>query len=312
MALNVKKKLPDGTHISYGARYHSTYYIIHLSETFLFFFFSISVNHRSCIANSSFVRANAILSGFICRPIKGEPNKCFLTRLICLDPKGMIPAFVVSAGKKKAAFSLLTLYQFVAEVAVNYPPEDISASTMKSLETPPLQTTLRDSNGTASYKIEVVNEVRPEVPVQAKDESFQPEGQNQSISASSLQTLNLAVEAIQKKVASLSHLMEEMNAKIQQQYRVIMQQQDTLSQQVTNLQSRPSQHENHTHSNGSQESKPFPTVSRNVDNHPSPVRSTSRLRRWGLIPLAIVWPFFVFAVLDGTFKELWKLAKLKK
>lgn len=38
-----------------------------------------------------------------------QPNKCTCSRLVQLDPKGMIPAWVVNLGKKKAGSSFLAL-----------------------------------------------------------------------------------------------------------------------------------------------------------------------------------------------------------
>jgi len=87
IVLNAKSVLPDGTFLSYGR----------------------SINHKEGRYDSRYVRGFVPVSGFIVRPIKGEPNKCHCIRMAMLDPKGMIPPWVISIGKRRAATSFNSL-----------------------------------------------------------------------------------------------------------------------------------------------------------------------------------------------------------
>mmetsp|Transcript_14841 Transcript_14841/g.37706 ORF Transcript_14841/g.37706 Transcript_14841/m.37706 type:complete len:165 (-) Transcript_14841:92-586(-) len=66
-----------------------------------------SVNHAGCRLNSGYVRGSAPLNGFV---LKAQPDG---TTQVCtvaqVDPRGMIPAFVVNLFKKKTADRMLSL-----------------------------------------------------------------------------------------------------------------------------------------------------------------------------------------------------------
>jgi hypothetical protein len=82
--------------------------------------FGKSINHDECLTDSSHVRAALHLVGAICRPIPGEPNRCMLTRIAQLDPKGNIPTMVVNATKKKSGASVILLRKVIRNR--NLPP----------------------------------------------------------------------------------------------------------------------------------------------------------------------------------------------
>src|SRR5687768_9548741 len=98
--------LEDGTLVSYGT----------------------SINHKACKSNAGIVRAVAKVSAMLLKPIPGtdnalsyrivdfvpgEKNKCYCIRMVQMDPKGMIPGWVVNAGKKKAASTFLEMKRVV-------------------------------------------------------------------------------------------------------------------------------------------------------------------------------------------------------
>jgi len=91
VAIRVRRKLPDGGYLSYGK----------------------SINLDECLTDSSHVRAALHLIGAFCRPIPGEPNRCILTRIAQLDPKGNIPTMVVNAVKTKSGTSMILLRKVI-------------------------------------------------------------------------------------------------------------------------------------------------------------------------------------------------------
>jgi len=53
-------------------------------------------------AEGKFVRGMIIVSGFVFKPVDGEPDQCLITNVNQVDPKGWIPAWVVNLGKGKS------------------------------------------------------------------------------------------------------------------------------------------------------------------------------------------------------------------
>jgi len=72
-----------------------------------FLLVSTSVNYDHQATDTSAVRAVLTLASWLIAPIDGQPSQSFVTRLVQLDPKGMIPAFVVNAQKAKAGLTLI-------------------------------------------------------------------------------------------------------------------------------------------------------------------------------------------------------------
>jgi len=79
----------------------------------VYYSYGTSVNHKAVNGNSKYVRANAILTGFVTRPLPDKKNECLFVRIIHVDPKGMIPAWVISLSKKLAAQSVVKLKKIV-------------------------------------------------------------------------------------------------------------------------------------------------------------------------------------------------------
>jgi hypothetical protein len=98
VAFRARRRLPGGGYVSFGK----------------------SINWDECLTDSSHVRAALHLVGAICRPIPGEPNRCMLTRIAQLDPKGNIPTMVVNATKKKSGTSVILLRKVIRKR--NLPP----------------------------------------------------------------------------------------------------------------------------------------------------------------------------------------------
>jgi hypothetical protein len=98
VAFRARRRLPGGGYVSFGK----------------------SINYDECLTDSSHVRAALHLVGAICRPIPGEPNRCMLTRIAQLDPKGNIPTMVVNATKKKSGTSVILLRKVIRRR--NLPP----------------------------------------------------------------------------------------------------------------------------------------------------------------------------------------------
>eukprot|EP01088_Endostelium_zonatum_P018547 TRINITY_DN598_c7_g1_i1.p1 TRINITY_DN598_c7_g1~~TRINITY_DN598_c7_g1_i1.p1 ORF type:complete len:462 (-),score=166.16 TRINITY_DN598_c7_g1_i1:44-1429(-) len=77
-----------------------------------FIMFGQSINHPDCLTCGNFVRATGLIA-VIVRPIQGEPDICQLTRIVRIDPKGMIPGWIVNQAKKKAAGWACDLRRFI-------------------------------------------------------------------------------------------------------------------------------------------------------------------------------------------------------
>ncbi|KAL6041075.1 hypothetical protein QOT17_025107 [Balamuthia mandrillaris] len=83
--------LKDGTRVTYGC----------------------SINHDRCYADSNFVRGVVRIMGAFYRPVPGSPNMCSFARIITVDPKGNIPAWVVNATKSKAGASIILIRKYI-------------------------------------------------------------------------------------------------------------------------------------------------------------------------------------------------------
>jgi len=68
-----------------------------------------SINHPNGKENPDYVRAVNLTSAWIMESVPGNPNQCYVTRLIQMDPKGNIPAFVVNLSKKKPGLLLIAM-----------------------------------------------------------------------------------------------------------------------------------------------------------------------------------------------------------
>jgi len=95
VAVSSKYRAPDGSFVTCGT----------------------SINHKKYLEeNPGYVRARVILTGISVRPIQGSPNQCKCCRIIHLDPKGMIPAWIVNSQKNKGASFWLEFNQFVEKL----------------------------------------------------------------------------------------------------------------------------------------------------------------------------------------------------
>jgi len=94
VAIRCRKRYPDGRFISFGK----------------------SINHRSCTSTGQFVRATAVACVF-CEPLNEKRDKVRITKIVRIDPKGMIPAFVIKQAKTKAAIGVCTLRKYLSSTA---------------------------------------------------------------------------------------------------------------------------------------------------------------------------------------------------
>merc|ERR1712150_204610 len=79
-----------------------------------------SVNHDECPYDSRYVRGKAT-SAIIYKPIPGDSNRCQMTRLVNVDPKGNIPAMAINMGIKKAGDATVRLIEVVEEASRQWP-----------------------------------------------------------------------------------------------------------------------------------------------------------------------------------------------
>eukprot|EP01089_Gocevia_fonbrunei_P011832 TRINITY_DN2621_c0_g1_i1.p1 TRINITY_DN2621_c0_g1~~TRINITY_DN2621_c0_g1_i1.p1 ORF type:complete len:430 (+),score=102.94 TRINITY_DN2621_c0_g1_i1:76-1365(+) len=148
----------------------------------LYVTFGQSINHPACLTSGNFIRAAGLL-GSVIKPI--NDNVCHLTKITKLDPKGMIPNWVVANMKKKAATGLCVLRQILE----NEPRKEItpkvsrqqqhleSSPSTSSTTTTTTTTTTSDSHVSS---IEAEHEI-PEVPkrwikTESDDEDTETEG----------------------------------------------------------------------------------------------------------------------------------------
>jgi len=92
VALRAKTVESDGSYLSYGN----------------------SINHKTFPTTKDYVRAVSIVSGWSFRPVPGNPNQCIAKRIVQMDPKGVIPAWVVNSYKTKAGLLLVSVRNFLA------------------------------------------------------------------------------------------------------------------------------------------------------------------------------------------------------
>jgi len=74
----------------------------------------VSINHKSCPADPKYVRGSTVTC-FHIKPVEGNPNASQATRIVYLDPKGSIPAWVMSATKSKSGKALLALRDLISQ-----------------------------------------------------------------------------------------------------------------------------------------------------------------------------------------------------
>ena len=74
------------------------------------------MNHDECPYDSRYVRGKAT-SAIIYKPVPGDRNKCQMTRLVNVDPKGSIPAMAINMGIKKAGDATIRLIEVVEEAS---------------------------------------------------------------------------------------------------------------------------------------------------------------------------------------------------
>jgi len=68
-----------------------------------------SLNRLDVPETSGNVRGVIDVSGWIIEPIKENPNTCRCRRIFRIDPKGLIPVFIVNSYKAKAGHFMVTL-----------------------------------------------------------------------------------------------------------------------------------------------------------------------------------------------------------
>lgn len=76
--------------------------------------FSTSINY-AVNQDPNYVRAALYVSAWIIEPVEGNPDAADVIRVVQVDPKGMIPAFVVNANKAKPGLVMLEVEKQVAK-----------------------------------------------------------------------------------------------------------------------------------------------------------------------------------------------------
>eukprot|EP01102_Stenamoeba_stenopodia_P019640 TRINITY_DN7465_c0_g4_i1.p1 TRINITY_DN7465_c0_g4~~TRINITY_DN7465_c0_g4_i1.p1 ORF type:complete len:433 (-),score=109.06 TRINITY_DN7465_c0_g4_i1:87-1385(-) len=76
--------------------------------------YGTSINHPACGLHPVYVRAVAT-SAFIISPVPGDSHRTHCVRFAQVDPKGMIPGFVINLSKQKAAAAFSVLRKAIEE-----------------------------------------------------------------------------------------------------------------------------------------------------------------------------------------------------
>eukprot|EP01114_Cavostelium_apophysatum_P001832 TRINITY_DN11600_c0_g1_i1.p1 TRINITY_DN11600_c0_g1~~TRINITY_DN11600_c0_g1_i1.p1 ORF type:complete len:389 (-),score=79.14 TRINITY_DN11600_c0_g1_i1:37-1203(-) len=88
--------------------------------------YGTSINHPLDRASPKYVRGRAIVTGFIFRPVEGKVNECRCIRIVQIDPKGLVPSWVVNVGKKRAAQALVRMKNIMEELIPLIPKIDVA------------------------------------------------------------------------------------------------------------------------------------------------------------------------------------------
>jgi len=72
-----------------------------------------SINHPGVVQDSGVVRGILYVGCWIIAPVEGNSNAASVTRIIQLDVKGSIPAFVINMTRSKAGLSFLKLEEIL-------------------------------------------------------------------------------------------------------------------------------------------------------------------------------------------------------
>jgi len=59
-----------------------------------------------------YVRASINASGYIYRPVKGDPTKCFVQYVVNVDPKGWLPYWMVNLAASDQGSNVKNLQQY--------------------------------------------------------------------------------------------------------------------------------------------------------------------------------------------------------
>jgi len=73
------------------------------------FSLSTSINYPGVAQDANCVRAVLFVACWIIKPVPGNENEAQVTRIVQVDVKGMIPAFVVNMSKAKVGLTLLAV-----------------------------------------------------------------------------------------------------------------------------------------------------------------------------------------------------------
>eukprot|EP01104_Vermistella_antarctica_P020908 TRINITY_DN9156_c0_g1_i1.p1 TRINITY_DN9156_c0_g1~~TRINITY_DN9156_c0_g1_i1.p1 ORF type:complete len:286 (+),score=33.32 TRINITY_DN9156_c0_g1_i1:50-859(+) len=75
---------------------------------------TVSINCDEHRADPNYVRGvNRSLQVFT--PVKGDPNKTMVSRIFVVDPKGLIPSWVVNQSTKKGGYTVMNLKKYMRE-----------------------------------------------------------------------------------------------------------------------------------------------------------------------------------------------------
>eukprot|EP00741_Cyanophora_paradoxa_P018918 tig00021105_g18263.t1 len=68
-----------------------------------------SIEREDTPEESNYVRSELMMSGYVCRPIPGEPKKCRIAYVVQVDPKGWLPKFAVNWASASQAMNVARL-----------------------------------------------------------------------------------------------------------------------------------------------------------------------------------------------------------
>eukprot|EP01116_Phalansterium_solitarium_P016555 TRINITY_DN3865_c0_g1_i1.p2 TRINITY_DN3865_c0_g1~~TRINITY_DN3865_c0_g1_i1.p2 ORF type:complete len:272 (-),score=80.66 TRINITY_DN3865_c0_g1_i1:296-1006(-) len=77
--------------------------------------FSTSINYAGVNQDTNYVRGALYVSAWVIEAVEGKPDEALVTRIIQVDPKGMIPAFVVNANKSNPGKVLVQIENLLAK-----------------------------------------------------------------------------------------------------------------------------------------------------------------------------------------------------
>jgi len=165
------------------------------SPTGEMYIYGSSINHKEDRVTSNYVRGYVMVTGFIFSPIEGDQNSCRCTRILQLDPKGMIPAWIVNAGKKRSLQSHLIMKRIMEEIL---PKEE------------------QESNQIISIPKQIEDSSNQTVPISDQKDQEEKSIKEKETSSNKIAVSQIVSPEVEKLLSSIQQSLEEINGSISQ------------------------------------------------------------------------------------------------